>query len=244
MDITTLTMDLITYRSLFELIAYTPLLVLVMSTFFAFSENPVIQSLVNTTLVVLKATEVVWRPALKFALDLLKPLAKALIRYWPHMKSSVMYAMNTTLTALRTVQGMGISLSNAFPAVLEALKDISKSLIILTRALAHFVYYLVRGATLIVSSVESVFGFGKRLLFEAHLITMRDLSNAMLPLVIVTSLLCMMYWLRKGPPEKSVKEYQPRRSSRLARKRAMLCMSDMSDPFPSCKKPSTTSSYL
>jgi hypothetical protein len=237
-------MDLITYRSLFELMAYMPLLMLVMSSLLAFSENPVIQTLVNTTLVVLKLTEVVWRPALKFALDLLKPLTRALIRYWPHVKSSLIYVMNTTLTGLRTVQSMGISLTNAFPAVLEALKDISKSLIILTRALAHIVYYLVRGATLIVSSVESVFGFGKRLLFQAHLITMRDISNVILPLVIVTSLLCMMYWLRKSPPEKSVKEYQPRRSSRLARKRSMLCMSDMSDSFPSCKKPSTTSSYL
>lgn len=237
-------MDLITYRILFELMTYTPLLVLVMSTLLAFSENPVIQTLVNTTLVVLKATEVVWRPALKFALDLLKPLTRGLIRYWPHVKSNLMYVMNTTLTLLRNAQTMGVSLTNAFPAVLEALKDISKSLIILTRALAHFAYYLVRGATVIVSSVESVFGFGKRLLFEAHLITMRDISNVILPLVIVTSLLCMMYWFRKGPPEKSVKEYQPRRSSRLARKRSMLCVSDMSDSFPSCKKPSTTSSYL
>ena len=237
-------MDLIPSLSLFEIMAYAPLLMLVSSTLFAFSENPVIKSFVNTTLVALKATEVVWRPALQFAVSILKPLVKALIQLAPYVRSAIRYAVNVTVTALRSAQSMGVSLTNAFPAVVQAFKDIGESLIILARGLGQFSYYLLRGTSLIVGSVESVFVFGKRLLFEAHLITMADLYNVMLPFVIVTGLLSAMYWFRKSPSEKSVQAFQPRRSSRIARKRAMMCMSDISDAFPASKKASATSTNL
>lgn len=240
-------MDLIPSLSFFELLAAIPLVITVGPFIFAavvkFMEHPLVQPILNTTLVILKTTEVVWRPAVDFAVVLLKPVLKALVRLAPIAKDLVVFAINTTVTAFRTAQKMGMSFASAFPAIAQGMKDVGEALITLVRGIGNMMYYFLRATSLIVGSVESVFVFGKRLVFEAHLLTVNDVYNVALPFLIVTSLIATLYWFRKAP-QKSVQVFQPRRSSRLARKRAMMYASDISDALSSCKKSSTTATNL
>lgn len=247
MNSTSCNMDLIPTVSFFELLAAIPLVMVlgpfVVGALVAFMEHPLVQPILNTTLVILKTTEVVWRPAVNFAVVLLKPIVKALVRLAPIVKDLVLFAMNTTVTAFRTAQKMGLSFASAFPSFVQGMKDIGEALITLVRGMGNMMYYILRATSLVVGSVESVFVFGKRLLFEAHLLTVNDVYNVALPFIIVTSLIGFLYWFRKAP-QKDVQVFQPRRSSRLARKRAMMYASDISDALSSCKKSSATATNL
>ena len=249
--ITALNMDLIPSVSFFQTLAAIPLVItigpIILAALESYSTNPIAKAFLNTTLVVLKTTEVVWRPVMKFTMTLLKEIVKSLVIILPTVKSAVVTLVNTTITAVRTAQSMGMSFANAFPAVIQALKDIGESILIVTKGLGHMTYYILRGLSLIVGSVESVFSFGKRALFEAHLLTLEDLSNVMLPFAIVVGMVGMLYLLRKSPssPEScSHVKFEPRRSSRIARKRSMLCSADLSDALPTSKKSSAISSNL
>lgn len=248
MDSTSSNMDLIPSLSFFQALAAIPLVMtlvpIVLSALFKFVEHPFVKPIINTTLVVLKNTEVVWRPAINFAIMLSKPILKAIALILPIVKSIVVYVVNVTVSAFRTAQSMGMSMANTFPVVAQGLKDIGESLVVLARGLGKLSYYVLRGVSLIVGSVESVFVFFKRVLFEAHLLTMADVYAVMMPFAIVLSLVAVLYWFRKSPSQPCNQTFQPRRSARIARKRAMLCSADLSDAFLPSKKSSATSTNL
>jgi len=242
-------MDLIPSLSPFQMIASIPLLVMLVPVLLDFYKsliaNPIVAAAVNTTLVVLKNTELVWRPALEFAIAIIKPIIKALMNLSPHVKSLVILVFNQTVQAFRTAQKMGMSLMNALSNFVDGLGELGTSLIVMTRGLGNVGYYLIRTVGGIVGSFDSVFMFSKRLLFEAHLITADDVYNVAMPFFVVASVILALLWLRKGSsPQKSIETFQPRRSSRIARKRAMLYAADVSDALSSCKKSSVTSSNL
>ena len=218
-----------------------------MKALLALYENPLVKTLMNTTFVVLKTTEGVWRPTFDYTVKLFK----ALMRLLPIVKATLLSLVNFTMTAFRTAQSMGLSLSNAFPAFAQSVKEIAESLLVVARGLGQLSYYLLRAVSLVVGSVDSVLDFGKRLSFEPHRITAADVYDVMIPFGIVLSLLSMLYWLRKTPSASqscvavSVSpNVEPRRSSRLARKRSMLCSADVSDALSPCKKSSATAPNL
>lgn len=242
-------MDLITSLSPFQMIASIPLLVMLVPVLLDFYKslivNPIVVAAVNTTLVILKNTELVWRPALQFAIAIIKPIIKALINLSPHVKSLVILVFNQTVQAFWTVQKMGMGLVTSVSNFVDGLGELGTSLIVMTRGIGNVGYYLIRTVGGVIGSFNTVFTFSKRLLFEAHLITADDVYNVAMPFFIVVSVILAVIWLRKGPsPQKSVETFQPRRSSRIARKRSMFYAADISDALPPCKKSSATSSNL
>jgi hypothetical protein len=212
----------------------------IMKALLALYENPLVRTILNTSSVVLKTTEVVWRPSFDY-------VVKALTRFLPIVKTTLVSLVNFTVTAFRTAQSMGLSMSNAFPAFAQSIKEIAESLLVLARGLGQLSYYLLRAVSLVVGSVDSVLEFGKRLFFETHRVTAADVYDVLMPFGIVLGLLYMTYSLRKTPPASQIcvsPKEEPRRSSRLARKRSMLCSSDLSEALPPCKKSSATASNL
>ena len=234
-------MSLIPSLSFLELAALVPSIIVlapfVLPTLEALMSNPLVSAAVNTTLVVLKTTEGVWRPAYNATV-------KAVVFLAPILKSLIVTTVNATIAFFKTAQSMGVSFTTAFPTVMVRIKELGEALVVIARTLGLTVYYMVKGLGFILGSVEYVLGFGKQILFEAHLLTAQDLYNVMLPFAVVLTTVMMVYWLRKTPQPLMETPMPVRRSSRLARKRAMLYAQDLSDTFPSCKKPSATASNL
>jgi hypothetical protein len=245
-------MSLIPSFSFLELAALVPSMIVlwpfVLPTLKALMSNPLVSSAVNATLVVLETTEVVWRPAYNMTLVLAKEVIKAIVFLAPILKSLILTTVNVTVAFFRKAQAMGVSFATAFPTVMVRIKELGEALVVIGRTLGLTVYYMVKGLGFILGSVEYVLGFGKQLLFEPHLLTAQDLYNVMLPFAVVFTTLAMVYWFRKAPqPRIEAPMSAPvsvRRSSRLARKRAMMYAQDLSDAFPSCKKSSATATNL
>lgn len=242
-------MDLISSLSLFEVLASIPLVLMLVPVLLDLYKNvmanPIVSAAVNTTLVVLKNTELVWRPALNFAIAIIKPIVKALVLVFPQVKAVVTVLVNQTVALVQFAQSMGMSLITSLTNILERMAELGDALIVVARGLGNVGYYGLRAAGTLVGSFESVFVFGKRVLFESHLLSVNDLYNVLMPMLTVLVVLAAVYWVRKGPsPQKSVETFQPRRSSRIARKRAMLCAADMSDALSPRKESSATSTNL
>ena len=248
-------MDLIPTLSFFNVLAGIPLVVMLIpvirSLIQAIMSNPIVNTVVNTTLVVLKNTEVVWRPAIKFSVMLLKPIlhfAIAVIK--PILKALMLIfpkVMNLTRSFFQQAQELGMSMTSALSSMTSRLGELGDALIVLSRAIAQFAFYMIRAAGFVAGAFESVFHFGKRLLFEPHLMSWQDMYNVAVPFAVVLTILGTLYWMRKKPQQpiqQTCASPTLRRSSRIARKRAMLCAGDLSDALPACKESSSTSTNL
>ncbi len=235
-------MSLIPSLSFLELAALVPSIVVLwplLPSLKVLMSNPLISSAVNATLVVLKTTEGVWRPAYNVTVRTILFLA-------PIVKSLILTTVNATIVFFRSAQAMGVSFASAFPTLMVRIKELGEALVVIGRTLGLTVYYMVKGLGFILGSVEYILGFGKQLLFEPHLLTAQDIYNVMLPFAVVLATTAAVYWLRKAPqPRMEAPMCVPvRRSSRLARKRAMMYAQDLSDALPPCKKTSATTSNL
>jgi hypothetical protein len=244
-------MSLIPSLSFLELVAAVPLVMVLGPLFLSALQNilsnPLVASAINTISLVLNTTEIVWRPVWNASLMVSKQILSGYLVLAPILKSLILSGVNTTLTLVRTAQAMGVSFTTAFPIVMIRIKEVGEAFLVIGRSLGLAVYYVTKGVALLLGSVETLFLFGKQLLFEAHLMTADDFYNVMLPFAIVLSTIATLYWIRKTPqPVQTRGAFQPRRSSRLARKRAFLCAQDVSDalPVPACKKAFATSSNL
>lgn len=248
-------------------------------------ENPLVQSFVNTTLVVLETTKDVWQPVvnatalvlqpvLSMAVAILAPLgSKALVLLKPFgpyalmaadtiVKGMVLFGYLTTLVVVELVQslrklvvwiqGTGMSVQMAMGNALTAIKDLAFSVGTLARALGYLASRVLYAASYVITSFENVSRFLYSLVFEAHTITWEDVSNVAMPFVVVTCILAYLVYRasamcrKPSAPEKKTDGDcfdSPRRSSRLARKRAMLYCSDLNSAFPS-NKASSSASYL
>jgi hypothetical protein len=241
-------MSLIPSLSFLELVAAVPL-VMVLGPFFisalqSIVSNPLVCSALNTISVVLNTTEIVWRPAWNASVLVSRQIVNGLQYVAPIVKSVILSGVNTTITLVRNAQALGVSFAVAFPTVMLRIKEVGEALLVIARSLGVVMYYTTKSVALVLGSVEHVFTFSKQLLFEAHLMTAEDLYNVMLPFAIVLCTIATLYWLRKSPVPQTAQAFQPRRSSRLARKRAFLYAKDVSDALPACKKASFTSSNL
>jgi len=241
-------MSLIPSLSFLELLAAIPFAVViapfVLNSLHALMSNALVLTAMNTISVMLNNTEIVWKPVWNLSLMMSKELMNAVILVTPIVKDATLRLINGTVAFVRTAQSMGVSFASSFPTVMLRLKEIGEALVVIARTLGAVLYYSLRSISLVVGSVERVFLFGKQLLFEAHLLTADDLYNVVLPLGVVMATTMFLYWLRKAPQPQKVSTFQPRRSSRLARKRAMLYGHDLSDALPACKKASAISSNL
>jgi hypothetical protein len=218
-----------------------------------FKSNPI----VNTTLVFFEQNKEVFLPIanagkqLVFAIystaiTILKPTIKALVAIIRILKPYILFVANVTRITIRRVQEAGMSASQAVKNFGANLWDFGSSLAVVTKGLAQLIAYCMKGLSVVFSSFENVFNLGYRILFQTSQITWEELSSALIPLAVVSLVLGSIYWMKRSktnvaiPPVKPV----PRRSDRIARKRAMLFCKDLSVPSSSSEKSSATASNL
>ena len=237
---------------------------------------PVVQTLVNTTLVALEATEDVWKPVLNATAVVLRPLATVSLTVLNSMgpyalvvldqvaKGLVILGYATTLVlldiargirkAFQMLQGTGISIQTAVGNALVALKDLATSMVTLTKAAGYIASRVLYTASYVINSFEKVSTFLYNVVFEAHKVTWDDLYNVSIPFAVVGCILayCLMRTYRSfacfRPSVSDTKSMfdiaVPRRSSRLARKRAMLYSEGFGFDSASCKKTASCSTNL
>ncbi len=219
----------------------------------AFQANPVSQAIINTTLVILKTTEVVWRPVLNASLTLMKPLGPlALVVGKQTLKVMIALGYLTFVViaeaiefaryCFRTIQAAGMNVSMALGNAFEVSKDFVYSLGTLMKAFTYFTIRLVNTASYIVTSFEKVSDFLYNLVFNAHKLTWDDVYAISLPFLVVTAIVGYVLWRTTASCRKQVTHEKkceeivvPRRSSRLARKRAMLYAADLSPVLARCE---------
>jgi hypothetical protein len=219
------------------------------------ASNPIVQTLVNTTLVVLENTEVVWKPALNASLVVIKPIAAfALMVLKPFGPLALVLADNlvkglvvlgfvtahvvilvasTIRSFLQFVQSTGLNVSSAFQSFAEGTKDFVLSLATVVKALGKVTVSLVHITGFIVGSFERVGSFLYQFLFAPTSVTWNDFVNLSIPFAVVLSVVSLLVWRstsKNTVPQKKIDEecVMPRRSSRIARKRAMMLCSDSS----------------
>ena len=218
---------------------------------------PVIEALYNNSLVVLKNTELVWKPVVSTALIVLKPiLSYALMILKPlgpmavivldnAAKAMVIFGYMTAHTVLTVYKGiynvvnfthsMGVSITTSVQNSLIVMKDFSFSLAKIVKWIGYLAYQVVYGTSWLIDSCEQVGIFLRRMVFEAHTITWQDVYNISIPFAVVGAIVGYLAWrvyrthfYKPSAPQKKVDEeiFVPRRSSRLARKRAFLYCSE------------------
>ncbi len=225
------------------------------------ASNPVVGTVVNTTLVVLKNTEVVWKPVLNASLIVLKPIAsfalmvlkpfgpmavilsenvvKALVILGYVTVHAIILVVQTVKYFVDFVQSAGLNLTSAVQSFVEGTKDFAVSLATVGRGLGKLFLSLVHMTSSVISSFEQVGSFLYQFFFAPHSITWNDLQNILIPFSVVLGIVGIVVWraCRRDrvpyAPHKKIDEEcdMPRRSSRIARKRAMMLCSDV--PLPS-----------
>jgi hypothetical protein len=242
-------MDLIPSFTAFNVLASIPLVMMLMSVLkpivHSFLTNPLTKAVWNTTLVALESTELVWRPLLNMTIMVIKPIYKTFIAALPQMRKVIVTTVNMTMTLVKNMQAMGLSISQALSSALGHMGEFGDALVVVARTVTKVVFYGARLLSSILGAFEDVFTFGKKAFFDPTHLTINDLYNVMLPFVVVSCCIGFALWMRRTPvAQKSLAVYQPRRSSRLARKRAMFFADNLSESLPPCKKSSATSSNL
>lgn len=240
-------MDLISVPSLFQIAASIPLLMVLLHMLKPFMDHPVVTAVMNTSLVILENTKAVWKPVVAGGLVVLRKIVGLLRVVFPTVKALIVMLVNATAFLVQKAQSLGMSLSTAFTTVLERFEEVGEAIVILARAVAKTGFYFLKSVSLVVTSFESVIGFAQQLVFAPSTITWNDLYNIMLPFAICFCMIALAYYRfrpSKAPVCREVEVAPLRRSSRIARKRAMLLCDDMSDAFLPSKKNATTASNL
>jgi hypothetical protein len=223
------------------------------------SAHHLVQTFVNTTLVVLQNTEVVWKPVVNaslvvlkpivaFALDVLKPFGPLALSIANSLVKSIVILGITTarivLSFVRYLQSAGINVTLAMQSFAQGTKDFAVSVGKIVQWLGFFVHQAVQGVSFFLESCEQVGQFLHRVLHETNTITWDDVYNISIPFFVVATVVGFFVWrATSGNPSSPYKKsddacIMPRRSSRIARKRAMMLCSDAS--FASEKPSSRT----
>ena len=213
-----------------SVVAFVALVVQVFWT--SLSKDPLLGPILNTTLVALESTKDVWKPILAGALVLVKPIVRALVLL-------IREGFRFALQAIRMLRAAGVDVSAALRQFAVTLSDFGSSVVIVARAVGKGLFYAFKGLSIVLSSVESVVTTVHRILFTSHKVTWEDLTMIAFPLGVVLGLLLITIWRSRPTRVKDSfsESTVPRRSSRLARKRAMLLSADLQTSVPSCAEP-------
>lgn len=252
-------MELVSSISLSELLLVSTFGVALgsfLTTFSQWTEHPFAQAVLNATSMVLKNTEVVWKPALNASLAVLRPLGPLALVAIKTVVTALIVVGQTVSTAVQAVftfgESLGLNMTQTGKALLFGARDFAASLITVTKALAYLVANTLSTVSYVIDSFEMVGIYTRRLVFETHLVTWQETMDIALPFAIVGCLMSFVFWRAytkfvkpSAPWKKNDDEYTvPRRSSRIARKRAMMMCYDVSDTALARKKSSTRAANL
>lgn len=210
-----------------------------LTPFYKVAEQMKSVPIVNTTLVFLEENKEVFIPItdagkqLAFAiystaLAILKPVVRALVVILRVIKPYILFAANVTRITIQRVQEAGVSLSLAVQSMSEKLWDFGSSLAVVMKGVAYMVAYITKGLSVVFSSFDDVFRVGYRILFHTNQVSWNEVSSAFSPLLVVIAVFALLYWMKRSKVTPVPQTAAPRRSSRLARKRAMFSCGDVS----------------
>ena len=160
-----------------------------------------------------------------------------------------------TLQIVNNTRAVGISLSTVVENTFVAAKDFTGAVFSVARGFSYLTVSIVKAAGYVVNSFELVSNFLSQSFFAPNTISWADVYNISFPFAIVATILTYVFWRTYTvmfKPYMTREQIQPthlsgeretvnqndysvlRRSSRIARKRALLLSHDL-HPFPSEK---------
>lgn len=234
----------------------------------AWIASPIVQAAVNTTLVVLQSTEVVWKPLLNaslvvlrpisnFALMVLKPfgplalvLADNVVRGLVLVGFATAYLILTVVekvaSLIHFIQSAGLNVTTALQNAAMVTKDFAFSLYTIVKGVTYVLLNIVFSVSFVIECFEELGKFLNRIVFHGHVVTREEMYSIALPFSVVISILGFVVWraykrcAKPSAPHKKCDDEPLRRSSRIARKRAMLLCSDSDASFTSQESSTST----
>lgn len=170
-----------------------------------FYSNPITAALVNTTLVVLENTKVVWKPIVNVGLILVNPIAPLIVfTLDTAVKVMIVFGYVTVLTVKKaatyinmtvmTIQQSGLGVGNAISNAVVTVKDVVVSFGTIMKALGSITVNIIKATSFVIQSFEHVSDFLYRSVFETRTITWNDMVNVAVPAFVVASILTLIFW--------------------------------------------------
>ena len=232
-----------------------------------FLNIPFVEAFVNTTLVFLKDTEVVWKPVVDASLVVLKPMldyALSVVQPFGPMAVAVLDSVvrgmvlfgfllvKTVFTVTEFVVNVGSNVTTSLQSFAVVTRDFASSLYTVMKGFTYLFVNVIQGFSYVIDSCEMVGLFLRRTLIEGQAVTWNDIYEIAVPFVVVALMMSFVAWRTYSNFVKSETTYKktdedveyPRRSSRLARKRAMMYCSDASSSSLTSKKSSLSTTNL
>lgn len=180
------------------------------------ASSPTLQAFGNNTLVLLKSTEVMWRPVLSMSLTILKPIgAFALTILKPFgplalqvadafVRGMILFGFLFTHTILTLVKGiqrfmnfaksMGADFVFSVQTMVSVLKDFTFSFAKIVNWVGYVFFQTMKGITFVLDSFDQCAQFSYRLLFEAHKVSWNDIYNISIPFFVVATIVGLALW--------------------------------------------------
>ncbi len=187
----------------------------------AIMSQPIVASVVNTTLVALESTKEVWMPVASVALAVIKQVGAALVVI-------VKYARHLVLFAQSTVKGLVLWFRDNGVDVGVAAQNFGHSMLVIGKAFGRVLFYVAQGLSSLISSFEETSAFLSQAYKNPESITWELFTaNAYSLAVSLTMVSLLTWWLLKpARPQKAIliepQMKPPRMETRASRRRAML----------------------
>jgi len=194
----------------------------------------------NTSLMVLKPIGALALTILKpfgpLALQVADTLVRGMVLFGIIMTRIVLSVVRGTQHFVNVTKAFGANIVESLQAVTLALKDVTLSLATIVNWIGYLFFHTMKGITFVLDSFDQCGHFFYRLVFEAHKLSWNDVYNISIPFLVVSSILGLALWRLSNrfasKPVALSKKFDdecviPRRSSRLARKRAFLQCDDL-----------------
>lgn len=252
MGLTIFAMGLLTF---FQYLMSIPLVSSLVNTTSVFLNNTqeVWRPLYNSSLLVLKPFSGALKPFGDVGLLFAEMSIRSMILMGYVTVVTVREAAKYLLQFALLTRDAGLSLTSSFGNAFVAIKEFTVAVFSLFRGFGYLTMNLVKSAGFVVNSFEAVSDFLYQFVFYPHTVTWSDISNIVFPFAIVATILGYVFWrsyrMLASPVKLNVELQHPllednepvlRRSSRIARKRALLSshgLESFSSEKPSSRTP-------
>ena len=267
MPLTALTMVIMGFHRAFQYFLSYPMIYALVNTTSVFLNNTqeVWKPLYDTSLSLIKPLAI-FKPVSDVGLVVVELTARSFIILGYISVLTLREVGKYTLQIVNKTREAGVSLSTIVENTYVAAKDFTGAIFSVARGFSYLTVNIVKAAGYVVNSFELVSNFLSQSVFAPNTISWADVYNISLPFAIVATILTYVFWrsynvlfkpymtktqtqtqtqaqptLHSGEGEAvNQNDYSVlRRSSRIARKRALLLSHDL-HPFPSVKTSSFT----
>ncbi len=188
----------------------------------AIMSQPIVASVVNTTLVVLESTKEVWMPVASTALAVIKQVGAALVVIAKYVRHLVLFVQST-------VKGLVLWFKNNGVDVGVAAQNFGNSMFVITKAFGRLLFYIAQGLSALIGSFEEASAFLGQVYKNPETITWELFTANAYSLAVTLTIVSLLTWwlLKPARPQKAIlieppTKPPPRMETRASRRRAML----------------------